>query len=407
MQLFQVKSISQAKTLIAEAFSDIPLGTEILRDGDLVGRVSAQTLSATFDVPHFARSTVDGYAVKSGEIAGCSDAMPLVLECIGEAEMGVPNGMTVASGQCVYVPTGGMMPAGADSVVMIEYTEPFDATSIAIYRPTAKNENVLAVGDDVRSGQPVLREGQRILPKDLGVLAACGHLAVEVYRRPRVVLISTGDEIVTDPGDLIPGKILDINTYAIKGLLQSSGAEVVRTVHYPDDEAVLKAGIQEAMTLADVVIVSGGSSMGPKDHTAKLFDEIGTPGLLMHGLAIKPGKPTIVAKAGNIPLIGLPGQPVSAMVVYRVLVDWLLRTQLKASGLQEAERDAVLERNVMGAPGKDTYQMVRETADGKIVPVYGKSGMISLIASASGYIIIPADIEGFTAGTHVVYHRFI
>lgn len=407
MQLFEVKTISEAGALLRQAFQDLTPRTEEREGIDLLGRVSAEEVRATLDVPHFNRSTVDGYAVKARETAGSSDSMPLMLECIGEVQMGENHDLAIGSGQCAYVPTGGMIPAGADAVVMVEYTEKLDATSVAIFKPVAVQENVLGIGDDMRVGQVILEKGRKILPKDLGILAATGHRSLTVYAKPRVALISTGDEVVASVEELTPGKILDINSTTLHGLLIQSGAEVTQVQHFHDDEDRLAEGIRSAMEDADMVIVSGGSSMGPKDNTARIFDSLGSPGLLMHGLAIKPGKPTIVARAGKKALIGLPGQPVSAMVVYRVLVDRLLQDLYKTPGLAVSEKHAVMERNVMGAPGKETYQMVRMLEDGRITPVYGKSGMIRLIASAEGYIVIPADKEGVSAGETVVFHRFI
>jgi molybdopterin molybdotransferase len=407
MELFQVKSIEEAYRIIREAFTAYDIETETINEDQLLGRVSSLEMFSAIEVPHFNRSTVDGYAVKSEDVSGSSESMPMLLELIGEVEMGRDTQLSLSSGQCVYVPTGGMLPAGADSVVMIEYTEPFSETSIAVYSPTVKKENVLAKGDDLQIGQSIMEKGQIILSKDLGVLASTGHRSAVVYKKPKVALISTGDEIVTRPEDLSPGRILDINTFALKGLIKASGAIPVGIKHYPDDYDILRDGILKAMEIADMVIVSGGSSMGEKDNTAKIFNEIGDPGVLFHGLSIKPGKPTIVAKAGKMPLIGLPGQPVSAMIVYRVIVDYLLKEIFHVSGLKESVHRKRLTRNIMGAPGKTTFQMVSEDDDNGITPIYGKSGMIRLIASANGYVIIPSDIEGYEAEEEIDYYRFI
>jgi molybdopterin molybdotransferase len=409
MELFKVHSIEQARQKIMERFKLKEIETEEISIMETRGRISSEDVLATIDVPHFDRSTVDGYAVISKDLNGASDSMPMVLDLIGTQEMGKVNDKHLTLGQCMYVPTGGMIPEGADSVIMIEYSEMFDEESVALYKPIKPFENVMRIGDDSRKGALVLEKGRKILPKDIGVLASVGRKKLKVYAKPKVTLISTGDEIVRKIEDISPGKILDINSYAIASLLEQSGAEVIAVEYYPDIFDALKNGVMKATEKSDMVIVSGGSSMGEKDDTAKIFKEIGGD-VFIHGLSIKPGKPTIVADYNGMPLIGLPGQPVSAMIVYTVIVDYILRNIHYAHGIEEQTITAKLERNLVASPGKTTYAMVRHILeDGvwKITPVYGKSGMISLISSATGYVVIPSDREGYAAGETVEFHQFI
>lgn len=410
MDLFQVHSIEDAYSLMKEKFANIQASVEEVAFYKSRHRKCGEDVISTIDVPHFNRSTVDGYAVISDDLYGASETMPMILDFIGQIEMGVKNDKEIDRGQCMYVPTGGMLPGGADSVVMIEQSEIFSADSIAIYKPTVNKENVLSIGDDVKKNQVILKKGQEILSKDIGVLAATGQASIKVFTLPKVALISTGDELVSDIKDLTIGKILDINSYTLSGLIESSGASLVSSEHIVDEYDALKQGVESAMKIADIVIVSGGSSMGEKDNTAEIFNELSQQNVFMHGLSIKPGKPTIVALAGNTPLIGLPGQPVSAMIVYRVIVDWILKECYFAKGLIDKSTKAKLMRNVVGSPGKTTYIMAKHEMVGDeiaVMPIYGKSGMIQLISKATGYIVIPSDIEGFSKDTMVEFHYFI
>ncbi|MCD6435037.1 MAG: molybdopterin molybdotransferase MoeA [Clostridiales bacterium] len=409
MNLFEVHSIENAKKRILEEFSDLEIKTEKIAIMESLNRVSAQIVKSKINVPHFNRSTVDGYAVIAEDVQGTSESMPMMLEIVGESEMGKENKNIISNGECIYVPTGGMLPKGADSVVMIEYVEMFDEKSIAIYKPVGKKENTMSIGDDVRIDQEVMKKDQLIKSKDIGVLASIGIKEIEVYKKPNVILISTGDEIVDDVDDLKAGKILDINTYTIANLIKDSGGNAIKTHTVKDVYDDLKEIIISSMNEADLVIVSGGSSMGEKDNTAKIFDEIGD-GVFIHGISIKPGKPTIVAKGNGIPLIGLPGQPVSAMIVYRVIVDFLLKNIFKTNGLIEKKEKRILDRNVFGAPGKDTYLMMKhyeESGNLYTTPVYGKSGMINLIAASTGYIIVDKDLEGYRKDEIIDFYYFV
>lgn len=410
MELFKVHSIENTKKKILEEFSDLKIETEEISIMESLNRVSSKVVESKINVPHFNRSTVDGYAVISSDVQGTSESMPMMLDIIGEIEMGKENNDVISSGQCMYVPTGGMLPKGADSVVMIEYAEIFSEKSIAIYKPAAIKENTMNIGDDVRINQEIIEKNQTIKSKDIGVLAAIGVKVIEVYKKPKVVLISTGDEIVDDIDNLKIGNVLDINTYTIANLLKASGAGSVKTYIVDDDYNKLKKAIISGIKEADLVIVSGGSSMGEKDNTAKIFDEVGDCGVFIHGISIKPGKPTIVARGDNIPLIGLPGQPVSAMVVYRVVVDFLMKNIFKTIGLIEKKEKRILDRNVFASPGKDTYLMMRHyEEDGNlfVTPVYGKSGMINSIAASTGYLIVNKDLEGYKKGEIVDFYYFV
>lgn len=409
MELFKVLSIEESQREIINQFKDIIVEKEEIPIMEAYNRVCAQSVASKINVPHFNRSTVDGYAVIAEDVQGTSENMPMLLEIIGSSEMGKTNNFEISSGQCVYVPTGGMLPKGSDSVVMIEYAESFSMNSITVFKPVSLKENTMSIGDDVSLGDIVIEQNQIIKSKDIGVLASIGVKKIEVYKKPSVTLISTGDEIVSDIDDLEIGKILDINTYTIANLLRASGAVILNTFIVKDDYKELKEKVESCMSESDLIIVSGGSSMGEKDNTAKIFDELGNPGVFIHGISIKPGKPTIVAKVNKKPMIGLPGQPVSAMIVYRVIVDYLLKNIFNTKGLIVKKEKGILDRNVFSSPGKDTYLMMRHyEKEGKlfITPVYGKSGMINLIAASTGYIIVKANLEGYREAETVDFYYF-
>ncbi|SMC27647.1 molybdopterin molybdochelatase [Desulfacinum hydrothermale DSM 13146] len=399
---------------ILEVIENIaPLSAQTVSVQEASGRVLSEEVKAPEPVPHFARSTMDGYAVRARDTFGAGESLPALLEVIGEVAMGQGAQVAVRPGTAVAIPTGGALPEGADAVVMVEYTQPLDETAIEVTRPVAPGDNVLGIGDDVAAGEKVLERGWKLRPQDVGLLAAMGMEEVRVFRRPRVAVVSTGDEIVPpETRSLPPGKIRDINTYVVAAQVAEAGGQVGTVRVVADDLDALEAVCREALAGHDVVILSGGSSVGIRDFTIRVLERFPGSELLAHGVAIRPGKPTILARLGEKVLWGLPGQPASAMIVFTAFVrPSLLRLQ-GVEGVQELEtnvRRAELAQNIPSVHGRADYVRVRLTRHkGRLAaePVFGKSAMISTLSKADGYVIVPEHVEGLEAGSLVHVHLF-
>ena len=409
MEFLKVDSIEAAREKLLSSVGGWMARQEVLPPGQAPGRILAQDIFAREDIPAFRRSTVDGYAVLSKDTAAASDSIPVFLAVKGQVEMGLPALFAIENGECAEVPTGAMLPGGADAVVMIEYAEKFGTDGVAVYSGVSHGENVVQIGEDAKSGELLLHRGKQILPQDIGVFAAAGVSGVPVFAPLRVTIISTGDEIIPPGQAPQPGQVRDINTGALSALAQKNGFEVVGTAVLPDDETALEQALRAAMQTSDVAIASGGSSQGKKDMTKTLIDRVAAPGVYTHGLAVKPGKPTIlgVDSASQTLLVGLPGHPVSAMIVFELLLGWLLREITGSQGPPAIP--ARMSCNVACAPGKTTCWPVKLhwTGDGyEAQPVFGKSGLITTLAKADGYITVGRDTEGLNAGQTVLVQMF-
>ncbi|MBU4440357.1 MAG: molybdopterin molybdotransferase MoeA [Firmicutes bacterium] len=407
MELLKVKTINEMKEIIDHAFSHLKLVTEKISIDDAMERVLATDIVSTVNVPHFNRSVVDGYAVKLTDVQGASNVIPGFLRIIGEVPMGKATDLILNQGETAYVPTGGMIPAGTEAMVMIEYTEKLGERDLAVYCNAGANENMMLIGDDVSIGEVVLKAGHFLRPQDLGVLSALGHLQVEVYRKPRLQIISTGDEIV--PPGTIPqlGEIVDINQAALNAVAKRFGTEVVSKSYVKDDFETIKNAVDRGLKTSDMVILSGGSSMGEKDYTVKVIDSLGE--VLLHGLSIKPGKPTILGKVDGKPVVGLPGQPVSAIIIFMVMLREFMALYYGRDLYKYKTVQGRLMENVHAAPGRRTFQTVEITeVDGQIEvrPTHGKSGMITLLAYSDGYIEITENEEGKNRGELVEVSLF-
>lgn len=407
MDLFNVLTVAQAKKVLAEQIN-LPAG-ETIPLLESLGRVLAEDVAAKEDVPGFHRSTMDGFAVKAADTFGASEGLPAYLDVGGEVLMGREPAGELVSGQAWAIPTGGMLPAGADAVVMVEYTEPLDERTVGITRPAAPGENVVRRGEDVPSGGVVLTAGRRVRPQDLGILAAVGVTEVPVLPRLKVGIVSSGDEVIPPNAVPKPGQVRDINSYTLFGLVADGGGIPKMYGIVPDDFAALKDTLAGALAENDIVLVSGGSSVGGRDNTARVIDELGRPGILFHGINIKPGKPTIGAAVDGKALFGLPGHPVSAMVVYDLLVDPLVRRGGYANAAKQTAVRAKLTRNTRSAAGREDFIRVRLYAEnGELFaePVLGKSGLISTMVKADGIAHIPEGREGVEAGEYVEVKLF-
>lgn len=392
-----------------------PLEAETVDMGSAWGRVPVADIRAPEAVPHFHRSLMDGYAVRARDTFGASEAQPALLEVAGEVRMGEKTAMSLKPGQCLAIPTGGMLPDGADAVVMVEYTQPIDEGTIEVTRSVAPGDHVLWSGEDIGLGEVLRPAGKPLRPQDLGMLAAMGISRVSVHRKPRVAVISTGDEIVpVESRDVPPGKVRDINSFTLAAQIQLGGGLIGFTGVVEDVLAVLVEVCRKAFLEHDVVVLSGGSSVGMRDLTLQVLEHFPDAELLVHGVAIRPGKPTILARIGPKLFWGLPGQPVSAMMVCRAFViPSLALLQGNKGDVSETVTwnvvTGILENRLPSVHGRADYVpvSVREK-EGQLVvkPIFGKSAMISLLGRADGFIIIPTHVEGLVEGSMVQVYLF-
>ena len=399
--MLQVKTPDEVLELINTEFSPLTDFTELIPLDKALGRVLAQDVAATEYVPDFDRSTVDGYALRAFDTFGCSDAIPAILPVAGEVLMGKAAGGALPAGQCVYVPTGGALPAGADCAVMLEYTENYGDGIVGVMKPGVPGLNVIFRGDDVHPGKIILSSGRLLSPPDIGALAAIGKTRVPVVKRLRVAVISTGDELVPPEKTPGAGQVRDVNSPLLTALLTGLGAQGVDYGIIADDEALLRETLLRAAEECDAVIVSGGSSVGVKDAVCRIIESVGE--LLLHGIAIKPGKPTIMGKVGSKPLIGLPGHPVAAFFVARLFVLPLLG-RLMNREITEYAVTAALTESVSANHGRaQVNACCLEKAEGRLmaVPIRSKSGLITQLAGADGFFVIDRDCEGLAKGAEI------
>ncbi len=367
-------------------------------------RVLAEDLIAPCDLPDFPRSTMDGFAVRAPDTYGASEGLPAYLTVTGEVFMGTRADVRVGVGEAVRIATGGMLPEGADAVVMVELTQEVDDSTIEVVKPVAPGENVLQVGEDITAGSAVLPRGHRLRPQDLGGLAALGITEVAVARKLRVAIIASGDEVVPPDRTPTPGQIRDVNTSTIAALVERAGHEPLPLGVAPDVYDEIAGLARRGMAEADVVILSAGSSVSVRDMTADVISSLGTPGILVHGVSLRPGKPTILAVADGKPVFGLPGNPVSCMVTFDLFVGPTLALLGGAEAPRRQSVSARLARNIASAAGREDYVQVRlESRDGELwaVPVFGKSNLIYTLVRADGMVRVELDAGGLSEGTTV------
>lgn len=400
MDFFNVVSVEEAREKVMENFKEYRFEIEEVSILEATNRILAEDVYSNINVPEFNRSTVDGYAIKSKDSHGASESVPSLFNILGEVKMGEIPEISIKSGETLYVPTGGMIPQGADGMVMIEYTEKLDEQNLMVYKSISFNENIILKGDDIQVGEIVLTKGRRITPEVVGVLAALGLSKVKVYRKPKIFIISTGDEIIDLDEKLKLGKIRDINTYALYSLITNLGGEVVGKGIVKDNYELLRKRVEEAIPMSDIILISGGSSVGTRDYTGKVIDSFNGKGVFVHGISIKPGKPTIIGEGEGKLIFGLPGHPVSSIIVFKRIVEYYIRKKLDIVD-NVSRTKAIMDFNFPSSPGRETYQMVKlKEMDGKTyaTPSFGKSGMITLLSSSDGYIIIKSFEEGIYKG---------
>ena len=383
------------------------VGEEVLALDRCVGRILAQDVFSSIDLPEFHRATMDGYAVQARSTFGASESMPALFAIVGSVEMGEVPTVSVKTGEAVRIATGGMVPNGADSVVMVEHTQSLDAHTVEVFKSAAPLQHVMEVGEDIRKGGKILVKGSRIRPQEMGVLAALGQTHVPVYKQPVLAIISSGDEIV--PIDQTPGlsQLRDVNAHTLAGLIALSGGMPLYLGIARDDFDELDRLCRQALDRADMILISGGSSVGSRDFTLEVFQGLPDAEILVHGVSISPGKPTILARSRGKAVWGLPGQVTSAMVVFHVLVRPALE---RISGLSEdalgrsRQVPAVLSRNLASVQGRDDHVRVRLVRqEGRLYaePILGKSGLIHTMVKADGLVRIARDSEGLDKGAPV------
>ena len=385
-----------------------PVGAEHIASVKGRGRVLAEDLYSTVDLPHFHRAAMDGYAVKAKDTFGASQSLPAYLTLAGIVEMGKEAAQPLATGEAIRISTGGMMPPESDAVVMVEYTDETSGGLVEIHRGVSPWQNVIQIGDDIRQGELVFKKGRRLRAHDLGALTGVGISSVAVYKQPRIALISTGDEIVDADTVPLPGQVRNINQHSLAGLIEECGGELKDWGVVRDDRSALGRAIGEALEWADLVMLSGGSSMGAKDIALETILSFPESEFVFHGISIAPGKPTIFAKACGKPILGLPGYPVSALVIFDLFAAPVIRRlggeSMDALGRFAKTVKAKLKTNIASQIGREDY--VRVTLDGTpdqltATPLPSKSGAIFTLVKADGMVRIAMNQDGLEQGEEV------
>lgn len=400
MKFFKVSEPDEVGRIISEI---LPFrGTEILPLGEASGRISAKNLYSPENLPEYDRSTVDGYAVAAKDVYGASESVPSLLKIIGGVKMGEADEFKIKRGETVRVPTGGEVPEGADCVVPLEYCAETKGEA-AVYRPAVVGENVIRIGEDMAKGAKILSEGGRVTVSAIGLLAALGFAEIEVYKRRKIAVVSTGDEITDIAAKKRKGEIRDVNTHVIRALCEENNCDITYAARVRDDFRLLDGIVAEALKSAEIILVSGGSSVGSRDFTERVFSNRGK--ILVHGVAVKPGKPTIIAEApdGKM-LVGLPGNPTACLFVLKLLI---------LPAVSGADADpfvfAKTSANFPSSPGRTTVQPVSVEfgeEEAYASPVFCKSGYVGASVRADGYVLIPKNAEGVGMGERVKVYLF-
>lgn len=413
-EFFNVLPPDEARNLLFEHLTRV-IDEEVVHTHDALGRITTESLHASHSLPSFRRSTMDGFAVRAKDTFGATDALPAFLKIVGEVSMGVPAEAAIGAGEAMLVHTGGMIPASADAVVQIELTQavgdrgeiPYE---IEVFRAASVGQNVLQIGEDVQQGQEILPARHLIRPQDIGGLVALGIMEIDVARRPRVAIVATGDEVVAPDQPVAPGRIRDINSYTIAAQVkQAGGISDLKGIVKDRYEALMEVA-QQALESCDMLIITAGSSVSTRDMTVTVIDALGEPGVLLHGVATRPGKPTIIGVVGGKPVLGLPGNPVSAMIQFEMFG---APTVYRLQGLRQIPRKGLvwarLSQNLASESGREDYVPARleNGADGlNARPVFGKSNLIYTLVNADGLIKVPLNRSGIPAGEMVEVHLF-
>lgn len=398
-------TFSEAKQVIGEKLKPDVLGEEEIPLLEAYNRVLGENVVSTLNIPPFDRSTVDGYAVKAEDTFGAEENQPAKLTSIGIVNIGEKPKISLEKDEAVEIVTGAPIPKGADAVVMVENTEKQDS-ELHVFRAVTKTENIMKRATDIKKGKTVLRAGQVLKASDIGILAALGLIKVKVFKVPLVAVLSTGSE-VTEPGKELPdGKIYDINAYSLSTAVKESGGKPIYLGVVSDDKAELRKALKRALNSADIVITSGGVSVGPKDFTPKIVNSLGKPGIVISGIAVKPGKPTTIALIGSKPVFCLPGHPTSALLLFYLLARPIIQLMSGRPAGEVKTIKALASRRMFSARGRRTFVMVKlkpsKSGTQIVEPVEtGASGAITTLAKADGFVEIPENQQFVDAGEKI------
>jgi len=406
-------TVEKALELIFDKFIPL-LPSEIkIRIEDSYRRILSKDIFSPEDLPQFARSTVDGFAVSAPDTFGATEGLPAYLNVVGEVLMGEEALFRIKKGESVKIATGGMLPQGSDSVVMVEHVQHVGERMIEVMKPVAPGENVIQAGEDIKKGDIVLKKGQKLRPQDIGAIAGLGITEISVYERPGVSIISTGDEIVSADSQLKPGQVRDINSFNLAGLISDIGGEPVKCGIFKDEYDLIRSVVERSLKDSAMVLITGSSSVGTRDVAAKVINDIGKPGVLFHGVSIKPGKPMIGGLINNKPVFGLPGHPAAITVCFKQFVEPVLK---KLTGFSEDRfvdiRPTVMakmKKNVSSNSGREDHIRVSiEEQDGELwaIPILGKSGLITTLVKADGIVVIPLRKLGVEQGEIIEVRLF-
>jgi putative molybdopterin biosynthesis protein len=400
--------LDEAKLTIARNFSPKPVGTESVPLEDAYNRILAEDVIAPLDVPPFDRSTVDGYAVKAEDTFGADENHPIALTLCGRVRVGEPPNVTVERGATAETVTGAPLPEGADAVVMFEDTVHREST-VLVHTAVSRGDNVMKAGSDIYKGETVLKKELRLTAYEIGVLAALGVTDAKVYKRPKVAISSTGAEVVEPGKSLGHGKIYDINAHALSGAVIECGGEPINLGIVEDENQKMRTALKQAFSVADLVITSGGVSVGPTDIIPKILDTLGKPGVIVYGIAIKPGKPTTVAVIDGTPVFSLPGNPTSALLIFQLLVRPVIVSMAGRRGERPRTVKAISATRMFAARGRRTFvtvHLAKDKAGRRVaaqVPL-GLSGAITTLSKADGYIEIHESQQFIDAEEEVTVH---
>ncbi len=400
-----------ALKILLSALKKDKLPFERMSIADCYNRIAASDIISPEDLPAFARSTMDGYAVNSADTFGASENSPAYITLKYEVKMGIAPDFTVKSLESSSIPTGGMLPAGTDAVVMLEYAQIVSDDMIEVTKSVAPAENVIQRGEDIKRNEILIHKGCKLRAQDIGALAGVGITEIEVFKKPIVSVISTGNEIVSPDMPISLGQIRDINSFTLAGLVNDSGGIAVRKGIFSDDYETIKGILMQSLSDSDMVLISGGTSAGTQDMVAAIINDIGKPGVLFHGLSLKPGKPMIGGLINNVPVLGLPGHPVAVAVCFDLFIRRLLEilAGLKENKYPYKTVKAMITKNIASAAGREDHiRVLIEEKDGEIFahPVLGKSGLISVLVRADGVVVIPHNKFGLDAGDEVTVRLF-
>jgi molybdopterin molybdotransferase len=409
-EFFTLVSPNQALQTLIDQLNG-PLESETIPSAQALNRTLSADITSPSDLPAFPRSTMDGYAVRAEDTYGATSNMPAYLSVAGEIHMGIVPTFKLEAAQAALIHTGGMLPENADAVIMIENTQTSRKDEIEIFNAVSIGENILNVGEDVTKGSEVIPNGSILRPQDIGALMALGITNVDVTVSPTVGLISTGDEVVDPDSNISPGQVRDINSYSLSALVQSAGGTPKRYGIIEDDLDTVQEAAETGSEECDILVIAAGSSVSARDITSDVINNLGEPGVLIHGIAVKPGKPTILALAKNKPIFGLPGNPVSAMVVARLLLVPTIKFLCGANLDNQVSTviTAELTHNIPSIAGREDHVPVLvKTIEGKIFaePVFGKSNLIFTLVRSTGSVIVPINSNGFIQGSTVQVHLY-